>query len=295
MTTTVRTPGVAAFELRLSDERTLTLGGDAPCRVMGILNVTADSFSDGGRFLEASKAVEHAFRMAEEGADIIDVGGESTRPGAEPVPADEQTRRILPVIEGVAQRSDVPISVDTSSAEVARRALDAGACMVNDVTALRGDPALATLVAKRGGGIVLMHMRGTPRDMQKNPVYDDVVADVARFLDERIAFAVSRGIERDRIVVDPGIGFGKTLAHNLELLRRLDEFQALRRPVMVGTSRKSMIGAILGRPTDDRLFGTLATVAASAERGAALVRVHDVRPAADVIRVMTAIRGRADR
>ena len=284
----------AAFELRLPGEETLTLGGESPCRVMGILNVTKDSFSDGGRFLEAPVAVEHALRMAEEGADIIDVGGESTRPGSEAVPPEEQARRILPVIEGIARRSDIPISVDTSSADVARRALDAGARIVNDVTALRGDPGLAPLLVERGVPVVLMHMRGTPRDMQKNPVYDDVVADIARFLGERVAFAVSRGIERDQIVVDPGIGFGKTLAHNLELLRRLDEFHVLGRPVLIGTSRKSMIGAILDRPTDERLFGTLATVAASVERRAAMVRVHDVRPAVDVIRVMAAILGRAE-
>ena len=291
--TAVQTPRAAAFELRLPSEGALALGGNLPCRVMGILNVTRDSFSDGGRFLDASEAVEHALRMAEEGADIIDVGGESTRPGSEPVPPDEQARRILPVIERIASQSAVPISVDTSSADVARKALDAGAGIVNDITALRGDPALAPLVAERGVPLALMHMLGAPRDMQKNPVYDDVVSDVAGFLEERVEFAVSRGIERDQIVVDPGFGFGKTLAHNLALLRRLDEFHALGRPVLVGTSRKSMIGAILGRPTDERLFGSLATVAAAVERGAAIVRVHDVRPAVDVVRVMAAILGRA--
>ena len=281
------------FELRLPRGDVLRLDGTAPCCVMGVLNVTADSFSDGGRFLDPDAAVAHAEEMAGEGAGIIDVGGESTRPGSAPVPAEEQRRRVLPVIERIASRIGVPISIDTSSADVARHALDAGAQIVNDVTALRGDAAMGALVEERGAPLILMHMLGTPRNMQRDPRYDDVVGEIAAFLDERVRAAEACGVARDQIAIDPGFGFGKALAHNLDILYRLEAFQALGRPVLAGTSRKAMLGAILDRPVADRLHGTLATVAAAIERGASIVRVHDVQPAVDVARVMAAVHGRA--
>jgi len=289
MTLATRT---TSWTLRLPNGGTLALGGDSPARVMGVLNVTPDSFSDGGRFLDPGVAVDHAERMQEEGADLVDVGGESTRPGSDPVPPAEQIRRVIPVIERLAPRLTIPLSIDTTSAEVARAALDAGAQMVNDVSALRGDPEMGPLVARRGAPVVLMHMLGRPKDMQVNPTYRDVVGEVAGFLRERIRAATDLGIGREQIVVDPGFGFGKRLEHNLELLRRLEELAALGRPILVGTSRKSMLGEILGAPPEGRLHGTTATVAAAVERGAAMVRVHDVRPAVDVVKVLAAIHGR---
>ena len=243
--------------------------------VLGVVNVTPDSFSDGGRFLSPEIAIAQARRLLGEGAALVDVGGESTRPGAEPVSADEELRRVLPVLEGL---QGVPISVDTSKAEVARRALALGAVMVNDVTALRADPELAGVVADGGSYLCLMHMLGDPRTMQEDPRYDDVVADVCAFLEERLAFAVAAGIPEERICLDPGIGFGKTVEHNLELLARLDELVALGRPVLVGASRKRFLGRLLGDP--DALRGPLAAGVAVAvlayERGASLFRVHDV-------------------
>ncbi|MDP9401059.1 MAG: dihydropteroate synthase [Actinomycetota bacterium] len=260
--------------------------------VMGVVNVTPDSFSDGGRFLDARAAIAHGRRLAGEGAGILDVGGESTRPGAEPVAEAEQLRRIVPVVEGLAG-TGAEVSVDTTRAAVARGALDAGATIVNDVTALRGDPALAELVAERGARLCLMHMRGEPRTMQDDPRYDDVVDDVRAFLEERVAVAVAAGVADDRIWVDPGIGFGKTVEHNLELLRRLDELVALDRPVVVGTSRKAFLGRITGREPEGRLPGTIATNVLALARGAAVFRVHDVAPVADALRVAAAtLRGR---
>ncbi len=260
--------------------------------VMGVVNVTPDSFSDGGRFLDARAAIAHGRRLAREGARILDVGGESTRPGAEPVAEAEQLRRIVPVVEGLAG-TGAEVSVDTTRAAVARGALDAGATIVNDVTALRGDPALAELVAERGARLCLMHMRGEPRTMQDDPRYDDVVDDVRAFLEERVAVAVAAGVADDRIWVDPGIGFGKTVEHNLELLRRLDELVALDRPVVVGTSRKAFLGRITGREPEGRLPGTIATNVLALARGAAVFRVHDVAPVADALRVAAAtLRGR---
>ena len=244
--------------------------------VLGVVNVTPDSFSDGGRFLSPDVAVAQARRLLEEGAALVDVGGESTRPGAEGVSLDEELRRVLPVLEGL---EGAPLSVDTSKAEVARRALALGAVMVNDVTALRADPELAGVVADGDSYLCLMHMLGEPRTMQDDPRYDDVVADVCAFLEERLAFAVAAGIPEERICLDPGIGFGKTVEHNLELLARLDELVTLGRPVLVGASRKRFLGRLLGDP--DALTGPVAASVAVAvlayERGASLFRVHDVR------------------
>ncbi|MGI8749056.1 MAG: dihydropteroate synthase [Thermoleophilaceae bacterium] len=249
--------------------------------IMGVVNVTPDSFSDGGRFLDASAAVAHGQRLAGEGAAILDVGGESTRPGAQPVTLEEELRRVVPVVEGLFG-SGARVSVDTTKAVVAGAALAAGAYLVNDVSALRFDPELAGLVADRGAGCCLMHMLGEPRTMQENPRYEDVVSEVKAFLEDRLAFAVSAGIGEDRVWLDPGIGFGKTVEHNLELLGRLDEIVALGRPVVVGTSRKSFLG---NRTADARLPGTIATNVLALERGATVFRVHDVAPVADALAV----------
>jgi dihydropteroate synthase len=257
--------------------------------IMGVVNVTPDSFSDGGRFLDADAAVEHGLRLAGEGADILDIGGESTRPGAEPVGADEELRRVVPVIERLARNGQVRLSIDTTKAGVARAALEAGATLVNDVSALRFDPEMAALVAETGAGCCLMHMLGEPRTMQENPRYEDVVSEVKAFLEERLAFAVGEGIDEDRVWLDPGIGFGKTVEHNLELLRRLDEIVAIGRPVVVGTSRKSFLGKLAGgRGEGERLPGTIATNVLALERGASVFRVHDVAPNADALAVATA-------
>ncbi len=257
--------------------------------VMGVLNVTPDSFSDGGAWLDPDRAVRRARDMAREGADWVDVGGESTRPGARAVTAKEELRRVVPVVERLAAEG-LTVSVDTSKAAVAAAALRAGAKIVNDVTALRGDPAMARTVARAGAAVVLMHMKGTPRTMQRAPAYRDVVAEVARFLRESLEFAWKAGIPRDRILLDPGIGFGKSPRHNVEILRRLDEFRGLGRPLVIGTSRKSFIGRALGRGVHERQFGTAATVAAAVLRGADVVRVHDVREMSDVVRMSGLLR-----
>ena len=253
------------------------LNPDGRVLIMGILNVTPDSFSDGGRFLSPDAAVKRALIMEKEGADIIDVGGESSRPGAEPVPVEEELRRVLPVLERLRGKLRIPISIDTTKAEVAEAALRAGASIVNDISALRFDPAMAPLVAKFGAGLVLMHMLGTPKTMQQAPHYEDVVTEVRDFLAERAQYAQSQGIPREAIAVDPGIGFGKTVEHNLELLRRLPELVELGFPVLVGPSRKSFIGAILGLGVEERLEGTLAACAVAVVRGADILRVHDVK------------------
>ena len=255
---------------------------------MGVVNVTPDSFSDGGRFLEPELAIEHGRELEEAGAAILDVGGESTRPGAEPVAAEEELSRVVPVVEGLAG-GEAEISVDTSKAAVAAAALDAGAAIVNDVTALRGDPGMAALCAERGARVILMHMRGEPRTMQDAPDYDDVVAEVGSFLGERLEAAVAAGIEEERIWLDPGIGFGKTPAHNLELLRRLPELAGLGRPLVVGTSRKSFIGRIDGSPAQERLGGTVASSVLAAAAGAEVLRVHDVAEMAQALRLATAV------
>ena len=276
-------PTASAWRVR---GRTLAL--DRPL-VMGILNVTPDSFSDGGRFFSEDAAVAHAERMVEEGADILDVGGESTRPGADAVPAKEETRRVVPVIERLAAEGML-VSVDTSKASVARAAFRAGAKILNDVTALRGDPAMARAAARAGAAVILMHMKGTPRTMQRNPEYGDVVEDILGFFRESLRNALRAGIERDKMILDPGIGFGKSPEHNLEILRRLDEFRSLGRPLAIGTSRKNFIGRALGRRVDDRVSGTAATVAAAILRGADVVRVHDVREMSDVARMTDQLR-----
>jgi dihydropteroate synthase len=260
-----------------------------PFQVMGVVNVTPDSFSDGGRYLDPDVAIAHALELAAEGADVLDIGGESTRPGAAPVPAQEELRRVIPVVEGIAAAEPAArISIDTSKRAVAEAALDAGADLVNDVTALRADPELAGLVAERGAACCLMHMLGEPRTMQDDPRYDDVVSDVKAFLEERLAFAVGQGIAEDRVWLDPGIGFGKTADHNLELLRRLDEIVAIGRPVAIGTSRKSFLGRITGRGVGELMPGTIATNVLALERGAQIFRVHDVAPLRDALVVAAA-------
>jgi dihydropteroate synthase len=255
---------------------------------MGIVNVTPDSFSDGGLFLDADAAVAHGLALAEEGAAILDVGGESTRPGAATVAEEEELRRVLPVVQRLAAAGH-RISVDTTKVAVARAALDAGATIVNDVSAFRFEPGLAGLVAERGAHCCLMHMLGEPRTMQEDPRYDDVVSEVKAFLEERLAFAVGEGISEERVWLDPGIGFGKTVAHNLELLRRLREIVAVGRPVVVGTSRKSFLGRLAGgKPEGERLPGTIATNVLALERGASIFRVHDVAPVVDALTVAAA-------
>jgi dihydropteroate synthase len=255
---------------------------------MGILNVTPDSFSDGGLYLDAEAAIAHGREMVAEGADLVDVGGESTRPGAEEVPADEELRRTVPAVAGLAAEG-IAVSIDTSKAAVAQAALDAGAGMVNDVTALRADPKLARLCAERGCEVVLMHMQGTPRTMQADPTYADVVDDVRAFLAERIEEATTAGIAEERIWVDPGIGFGKTVEHNTELLRRLGELRDLGRPIAIGTSRKSFIGKLTGREVEDRIGGSIASNVLALRAGAEMLRVHDVRDTAQAVRIAEAI------
>lgn len=260
-----------------------------PYTIMGVVNVTPDSFSDGGLYYDHDVAVAHALRLARDGAAILDVGGESTRPYAQAVPADEEIRRVAPVIERLAAEApDARLSIDTSKVEVARVAVDAGAGYVNDVTAFRAEPALAEFVAQRDLDCCLMHMLGTPRTMQEDPRYDDVVSDVKAFLEERLAFAVAAGVPEERVSLDPGIGFGKTVDHNLELLRRLDEIVAIGRPVVIGTSRKWFLGRITGREVRDRTFGTLATNVLALERGARVFRVHDVAATHDALAVAAA-------
>jgi dihydropteroate synthase len=261
---------------------------------MGIVNVTPDSFSDGGLFLDAERAIAHGRDLAAEGAEILDVGGESTRPGAAAVPAALERERTEPVVAALVAAGVATVSIDTSKGEVARAALGAGATIVNDVTALRGDPELAAVCADAGCDVVLMHMQGTPRTMQENPTYDDVVDDVRAFLAERIAVAVAAGIEEGRIWVDPGIGFGKTLRHNLELLRRLGELRDLGRPLVIGTSRKSFIGKLTGRDVEGRLGGTIASNVLALAAGADVLRVHEVAEARDAVAVSEAILGHRD-
>jgi len=285
-------PLLAADILRLLDNEA------SPCRqwnigrrtldfsrrpgVMGVLNVTPDSFSDGNRYALVEKAVARALEMEDEGADIIDIGGESTRPFATPVPDDEELRRVIPVLERLSGRLTVPVSVDTFKSSVAREALAAGAEIVNDISALTFDEGMAEVVATAKAGLVLMHTRGKPAEMQKDTAYGSLVSEVAAFLRDSIALAEAAGIEPRRIVVDPGIGFGKNAAGNLEIIRKLPEFSTLGRPILVGTSRKSFIGTVLGRGVSERAFGTAATVALALANGASVVRVHDVREMRDV-------------
>jgi len=256
---------------------------------MGVLNVTPDSFSDGGRFYDPVKAIQHGLKLARDGADIIDVGGESTRPGSEGISVQEEMRRVIPVIEALAHELKVPISIDTYKSEVAERALEAGAAMVNDISAMRFDPRMAEVVVKYGVPVVLMHMLGTPKDMQLDPKYKDLLGEILDFLRSRIEWALSQGILEDQIIVDPGIGFGKTLEHNLSLIKNLSRFSCLGRPILLGTSRKSFIGKILGVGVDQREEGTAATVALGICNGANIVRVHDVARMVPVVRVTDAV------
>lgn len=257
--------------------------------IMGVVNVTPDSFFDGGRYMDAEAAVAHAVRLVEEGADLLDVGAESTRPGAEVVNEVEERRRAIPVVTRIARAVTVPISIDTSKAAVARAALDAGAVLVNDVTALRGDPAMVDVVARTGAGVVLMHMHGTPRTMQQVPRYDDVVGEISEFFEERIRFAIAHGIVRRQIILDPGIGFGKLLVHNLTLLAQLRRFEQFECPLLVGVSQKAFLGRLVNRPVQERQWGTAAAVAMAVDRGAGILRVHDVRVMKDVVQVAAAI------
>jgi dihydropteroate synthase len=259
-------------------------------QLMGVVNVTPDSFSDGGLYLDPEAAIAHGLELAQAGAEILDVGGESTRPGAAPVGEEEELRRVVPVIRGLVG-SQSRISVDTSKAAVAAAALEAGAEIVNDVTALRGDPEMPALCAESGATVVLMHMLGEPRTMQEDPRYEDVVADVKRFLAERLEAAVAAGIDEERVWLDPGIGFGKAAAQNMELLRRLGELRELGRPLVVGASRKSFIGKVDGSPADQRLGGTIASSVLAAAEGADVLRVHDVAEMGQALAVAAAILG----
>ncbi len=256
---------------------------------MGIVNVTPDSFSDGGLYADTESAVARGLLLAAEGAAIIDVGGESTRPGSEAVAVGDELARVVPAIEGLAAASQALVSIDTTKAAVARAALDAGAGLVNDVTALRGDPAMAALVAERGCPVCLMHMLGEPRTMQEAPRYDDVVGEVIAFLERRLTDALAAGVREEQVLLDPGIGFGKTLDHNLLLLRHLDRIAALGRPVVLGASRKRFIGALLGAAPLERAYGTVATTVLGVAAGAAVIRVHDVRANLEALRVTQAI------
>ncbi len=261
--------------------------------IMGIVNVTPDSFSDGGRYLDTGRAVEHALELIAEGADILDIGGESTRPGAEPVEEAEELRRVLPVIRAVRSQTQTLISIDTMKATVARAALDAGADIINDVTGLRGDAAMLRVAAASSAGIVVMHMTGTPQTMQANPHYDDVVTEVRSWFENRLQLLEKEGVAPERVVLDPGFGFGKTLEHNLTLMRELTQLSVSDRPLLVGVSRKSMIAKVLNSPAmEDRFWPTIALSAYAREHGARIVRVHDVKPNREALRMMEAILGK---
>ncbi len=257
--------------------------------IMGVVNVTPDSFLDGGRYFDSAAAISHALRLVEDGADLLDIGAESTRPGADIVTEAEECRRAIPVVTAIAKAVSVPISIDTSKAAVAQAALDAGAVLVNDVTALQGDPAMVDVVARTGAGIVLMHMRGTPRTMQQTPHYHDVVGEISDFFEERIGFAMAHGIVRRQIILDPGIGFGKLLVHNLTLLARLHYFMQFDCPLMIGVSHKAFLGQLVDGHVHERQWATAAAVAMAVDRGAGILRVHDVKAMKDVVQVAAAI------
>ncbi len=274
--------------------RTIVAALDPIPKVMAVENLTPDSFSDGGRIAGLDNAVNRALELVDLGADLLDLGGESSRPGAAVVSLDEELRRVVPIIEAVASRVAVPISVDTTKAEVARYALAAGAIIINDISALEADPAMRDVVASSGAGVVLMHMRGNPRTMQLNPQYDDVVGEICDYLAGRIEWAESGGIPRDRIAIDPGLGFGKTTAHNLEILRNLPRFASLGCVLLVGTSRKGFLGKITGRELAERATASAVSSLAAFVAGASVARVHDVAPLVDALRVWTAVRGWGD-
>jgi dihydropteroate synthase len=259
--------------------------------IMGVLNVTPDSFSDGGLYLDKSAAIRRALQMLEDGADIIDIGGETTKPGSEPVAVEEELRRTIPVIEALAKKLPIPLSIDTCKSEVARRALDAGASMVNDISGLRFDPKMAKVVSGQKVPVVIMHIKGVPRDMQKNPVYEALIPEITDYLRGGIRLALEYGISEDRIIIDPGIGFGKTTEHNLEIIHGLREFALFEKPLLIGPSRKAFTGRVLGGvPPEDRLEGTAAAVAISIMNGANIVRVHDVKEMVKVAKVADAIK-----
>jgi dihydropteroate synthase len=260
--------------------------------IMGILNVTPDSFSDGGEFYQPEQAIERGIQMAEEGADIIDIGAESTRPGAEPISTEEELQRLVPVLEGLLKKVDVPISIDTYKSSIAEMALKAGAHIINDISGLRFDPQMKDIVAKYRVPVVIMHIKGEPRNMQQNPYYDDLIGEIYGYFDESIRIAEGAGIKRENIIVDPGIGFGKRLMNNYEILRRLYEFQGLGCPILIGPSRKSFIGKVLDLPPDQRLEGTIAAVAIGIQNGAHIVRVHDVKEISRACRIIDLLVGK---
>lgn len=275
------------YEVPLRGGRVLTLGRRT--LIMGVLNVTPDSFSDGGRYFKRATAIAHGLRLLEEGADILDIGGESTRPGAPPVPAEEEMERVIPVIEAIRSLTPALISIDTFKASVARAAAAAGVDIVNDISGFKFDPALAEAVRQADVPVILMHLRGTPQTMHQLPDSPDIMQEIETGLQESLNVAQAHGVSRAKILVDPGIGFGKNPQENLMALNRLARLQSLDRPLVVGTSRKSFIGALLNQPTDQRLMGSIASAAAAVHRGAHVVRVHDVRPMAEVLRVLDAI------
>ena len=258
--------------------------------IMGILNITPDSFSDGGRFADYERALAQAFELISAGADILDVGGESTRPGSDPVPLPVEMERVIPVIRAVRESSDIPISIDTNKSEVALQSLAAGADIINDVTSLRFDPAMVRVAAESGAPVIMMHMLGAPRTMQVNPVYESVISEIIAFLEQRVKFAVQNGIERSQIIVDPGIGFGKTVTHNLNIIRDLDRFSCMDRPIMLGAARKRFIGKILGRPEGERELGTAVVNAFGIAAGAHILRVHDVAFHREAVGMAEAVR-----
>ena len=258
--------------------------------VMGVINVTPDSFSDGGRFFQAEQAIEQGLRLAQEGADILDIGGESTRPGSEPVTVEEELKRIIPVIENLSQKISIPISIDTYKAKVAERALEAGAEIINDISALRFDPKMVKVAKEFDCPVILMHIQGTPRNMQENPNYIDVAVEIKEYLREQITYAARNGVDENKLIIDPGIGFGKNLEHNLETLKRLSQFKELKKPILIGVSRKSFIGKILDLPVEERLEGSLAALAFAILQGANIVRVHDVKESVRVAKMIDTLK-----
>jgi len=269
--------------------KTKKLDLSARTHITGVLNVTPDSFSDGGRFFNLEDAVSQGMKMVEEGADMIDVGGESTRPGSDPLPTEEELSRVIPVIKSMSAKTDVPISIDTYKAEVARRALDAGAQMINDISALRFDPGMKQVASEFEVPVILMHIKGTPKDMQKDPSYEDVIAEITEYLRQSIKIAEDAGVDREKIIIDPGIGFGKRLQDNLNVLKNLRKFSILGCPILIGCSRKSFIGRVLNLPVEERLEGSLAALAVAVMNGANIVRVHDVKESKRVVSLIDAV------